>query len=205
MEQIFFLVVLLFSAVFHEYMHGWAALQMGDHTAKDMGRLTLNPLVHIDPIMTVLLPALLYFTTQGQFMFAAAKPVPFNPYNLRYPRYGPALVGLAGPIGNFIIAIIFAIILRLGFLSGQLVMAAFIIIFANVTLAIFNLVPIPPLDGSHILTALLPQRMVAVTAFYERYGYFIFIFFLIFFVPAIFPVISFVTRILIGPNIALTP
>src|SRR3989338_6546067 len=93
-------------------MHGWAANELGDPTPKDLGRLTLNPLAHIDPFMTLLLPAFLLLATGGRFMFAAAKPVPFNPYNLKYPKYGPALVGVAGPIGNIIIAVIFFFFLR---------------------------------------------------------------------------------------------
>src|SRR3989338_3077926 len=138
MLDIFFFVVILLSAVFHEYMHGWAANEMGDSTAKDLGRLTLNPVAHIDPMFTLALPAALYFLTGGQFMFAAAKPVPFNPYNLRYPKYGPALVGLAGPAGNLVIAVIFALLMRFVALPDVLMVLAYIVVRANVLLAIFN-------------------------------------------------------------------
>src|SRR3990167_7543868 len=112
MYTIAFFAILLLSAVFHEYMHGWAADELGDPTPRDLGRLTLNPAAHIDPITTLLLPAFLLWASGGRFMFAAAKPVPFNPYNLRYPKYGPAMVGLAGPLGNIMLAVVFAMTIR---------------------------------------------------------------------------------------------
>src|SRR3989338_11421366 len=112
MYTIAFFAILLISAVFHEYMHAWAANELGDSSPKDLGRLTLNPLAHIDPTTTLLLPAFLLWASGGRFMFAAAKPVPLNPYNLKYPKYGPAMVGLAGPAGNIALAVVFALIVR---------------------------------------------------------------------------------------------
>src|SRR3989338_9909361 len=179
MLDIFFFVILLLSAVFHEYMHGWAANEMGDSTAKDLGRLTLNPLAHIDPFMTLALPALLYIASGGGFMFAAAKTVPFNPYNLRYPKYGPALVGIAGPLGNLALAALFASIVRIPGLPTTFVSVAGLVVWVNVLLAVFNLVPLPPLDGSHVLLSLLPPRWDGVHRFLEQYGFVLFIVFLV--------------------------
>jgi len=193
-----FFVILLFSAVFHEYMHGWAADQMGDPTARQLGRLTLNPAAHIDPFMTLLLPAALFFASGGRFMFAAAKPVPFNPYNLKYPKYGPALVGLAGPAGNLALALFFALIVRFVPLPLAFAGVATIVVYANVLLAIFNLVPIPPLDGSHVLFALLPPHYDHIAQFLRQYGMFLFLIFILFFVNLITPIIFWLAHILLG-------
>lgn len=203
MIELTFFSVILLSAVFHEYMHAWAADQMGDPTPRDLGRLTLNPLPHIDPIFTLLLPAALYIGTSGQFMFASAKPVPFNPYNLKFPRFGPALVGLAGPAGNFLIAIIFGLILRTEALSFPLMVGAVIIVYANVLLGVFNLVPIPPLDGSHILRALFPERFSGIMDTFEQYGLFVFAIFLVFFSWIIYPIVSSLTRLIAGPAVSV--
>lgn len=193
-----FFVILLLSAVFHEYMHAWTANELGDPTAKHLGRLTLNPIPHIDPIMTLILPALLFFATSGSFMFAAAKPVPFNPYNLKYPKWGPALVGVAGPLGNLALAIIFALLFRFAPLPEAVASVVSVIVFANVLLAIFNLVPIPPLDGSHLLISLLPPKFSYVEDWLRQYGIYIFIFFILFLVRLIFPIIQFIYSFLLG-------
>lgn len=196
--DIAFFVILLLSAVFHEYMHAWTANELGDPTAKHLGRLTLNPIPHIDPFMTLILPAALFWATSGAFMFAAAKPVPFNPYNLKYPKWGPALVGVAGPLSNLALAIVFALVFRFAPLPEAVTGVVAIIVFANVLLAIFNLIPIPPLDGSHVLMSLLPPRWSHIEDWLRQYGIYVFIIFLLFFVDLIFPIISFVYQALLG-------
>ncbi len=153
--KIFLYVIIVLSAVFHEYAHAFAAYQMGDNTAKNMGRLTLNPVAHMDPIGTVLLPLMLLFFWGG--FIGYAKPVPYNPYNLNDAKYGSAKVGAAGPLSNFFIALIFALMLR--FLNlGEFTYLAFSwIIYINIFLGLFNLIPIPPLDGSKIISVFFPN------------------------------------------------
>lgn len=172
MDIIILIVILVFSAIIHEYMHGWMADFMGDSTAKDAGRLTLNPIPHIDPVMTIFVPILFLIGSNFQFVFGGAKPVPINLYNLRDQKYGPAWVALAGPLGNFIIAVIFSLIIRfsVGFMSVEALTIMYQIIRINLLLMIFNLIPIPPLDGSKILATFLPTE--ARLKFYEleRYG-----------------------------------
>lgn len=137
------------SAIFHEYAHAWMAMYLGDPTAKNAGRLTLNPIVHIDPFGTIMLPLILMLT--GGFFIGYAKPVPFNPYNLRDQKYGPAKVAAAGPASNLIIALILSTALRFMALDPLWVVTISLIIYVNIILALFNLIPIPPLDGSKLL------------------------------------------------------
>ena len=200
MYTIAFFAILLLSAVFHEYMHGWAADELGDPTPRDLGRLTLNPAAHIDPFFTLLLPAFLLIATGGRFMFAAAKPVPFNPYNLRYPKYGPALVGIAGPVGNIILALTFSLLIRFIALPPAIASLAVLVVWANVLLAVFNLVPIPPLDGSHVLISLIQTRWEGLILFLERYGLIIFFFFLFFLSDFLLPLMVAVAYALLGEN-----
>ena len=172
---IFEIVVLLFSAILHEIAHGFMAEKLGDDTARRAGRLTLNPLVHIDLFGSILLPAILYIASGGSFFFAAAKPVPYNPQNLKYPRSGSAKIALAGPCTNLILAIVFGIAVRIGiaFSAPDIFISLLaIIVYINIALAIFNLIPIPPLDGSRVLFAALPQSRATFRAAYflERYG-----------------------------------
>ena len=179
-ESTFFLIVILFSAIIHEYAHGLAAFLLGDDTAKHEGRLTLNPIPHIDPIGTVLVPGALFLLGTG-FLFGWAKPVPFNPYNLKNQRWGPSIVGVAGPGTNLLIAIIFALIIRLiPGISPDFVIFLGIIVYANIILGVFNLLPIPPLDGSKVLYALLPASFAKVKYFFDRYGFFILLLFIFF-------------------------
>jgi Zn-dependent protease len=156
---IFFLIALIFSIIIHEVSHGFAAEMLGDPTARLQGRLTLNPIPHIDPIGSILVPAILVFANAG-FLFGWAKPVPYNPYNLRNQKWGEAIVAAAGPGVNFLLALVFGLIVRFGAgtLSDTFVALAGIVVLVNVMLAFFNLLPIPPLDGSKILRSVLPLR-----------------------------------------------
>lgn len=157
---VFQIVVLLFSVMLHEISHGLMALRLGDQTAKDAGRLTLNPISHLDPVGSVILPVLLVLTN-SPVVLGWAKPVPYNP-NALYKdfRYGPLKVALAGPLSNLALALVFGLIIRLGIdtLSPALLGLLAVIVLMNCFLAVFNLVPIPPLDGSKILSAVLPRH-----------------------------------------------
>jgi len=156
LEFKFFLYALIvMSAVFHEYAHGWMADYLGDPTAKYAGRLSLNPLKHLDPWGTVIIPLFLLFFTGG--FIGWAKPVPYNPYNLRDQKYGSAKVGGAGPAANFLLALIFGLMLRFLPLSGFFYLAFTWIVYVNLFLGLFNLIPIPPLDGSKLLMNFFPQ------------------------------------------------
>jgi len=162
LHLIFIYIVIVLSAVIHEYAHGFVAYQLGDSTAKDSGRLTINPIAHIDPMGTVLVP-LLFMTLSGVFI-GWAKPVPYNPLNLRDKRYGSLKVAIAGPASNFLIALVLGGIMRLvlaGVLpfvaSQQFIDLVGLVVFVNIFLALFNLIPLPPLDGSKVLADLVPS------------------------------------------------
>lgn len=199
-DIIFFIVVLILSVIIHEVSHGYIANILGDPTAKLQGRLTLNPIRHIDLFGSIILPLLLIIMNAG-FLFGWAKPVPYNPYNLRAGKWGPAIVAGAGPASNLLIAIIFALFISVGSSFG-LVSAATIpflevIVSINVVLGIFNLIPIPPLDGSKVLFALLPYKLENVKNIMERYS--LILLFLLVFVgwDLIVPVLNFVLNILL--------
>lgn len=201
----FHIAVLIFSVVIHEVAHGYAALMLGDHTAEREGRLTLNPIPHIDPFGSILLPAMGYFL--GGIIFGWARPVPYNPYNLRNRKWGPAIVGAAGPAANVALALCFGAALRLlpqwagvlpaSFLFNFLMVASTVALL-NLALAIFNLVPIPPLDGSKLLFAVLPYRWRGIEAFLEQYGFMLLLLFIFFFSGWLAPVIFFAFRLLTG-------
>ncbi|MEK7627239.1 MAG: site-2 protease family protein [Patescibacteria group bacterium] len=152
---IFLYVVILFSAVIHEYFHAWTADMLGDRTARMAGRLTINPIAHMDLWGTVMLPLLMM--SFFKIFIGYAKPVPFNPYNIKN-KHGTLLVGLAGPTANMLIAIIFGIVLRLFFSASPFGSLIALIVYINIFLALFNLIPIPPLDGSKLITEILPYR-----------------------------------------------
>ena len=175
MELAFFFVVLLFSVIMHEYMHGWVAYRLGDPTARNAGRLTLNPIPHIDPFMTIIVPLLLYFS--AGFILGGAKPVPVNPLNFRRPRKGMMLVGAAGPATNLALGVGFALFYHLLKLTGlmQPAMATGLVgaVFINTILAFFNLIPVPPLDGSRIVAGLLPRDAAIAYDRVGRFGLFI--------------------------------
>jgi len=158
-NSVYLIAVIMFSVVIHEVAHGVAADRLGDPTARYAGRLTLNPIPHLDPFGSVLLPLILALSGSPIF-FGWAKPVPYNPYNLiRSPKWGEAIVAFAGPLSNFAIALFAAIVMRSGLLSPDLNAVIFIIVKVNIMLGIFNLIPIPPLDGSKILSAVLPNPL----------------------------------------------
>ena len=188
---IFQLVILILSVMVHEVMHGYVAYWLGDNTAKDAKRLNFNPINHLDLFGSIILPLLLYVSTGGAFVIGWAKPVPYNPYNLKNPKVGAGLIAAAGPISNFLIAFMAAIILRTGGLGGIIAPVFLqITILLNLALMIFNLVPIPPLDGSKILFSLLPSKWAHIQYALERYGIWILIVFIFFGFSLIVPVIS---------------
>lgn len=198
LDIIFQIAVLILSVVVHEVSHGFAANYLGDPTARLAGRLSLNPTKHIDPIGSVLVPLLLFFTNAG-VMFGWAKPVPVNPYNLR-GKYGEAIVAAAGPLSNVGIAIIFGLLIRL---AGELLPPSFLhvtvlVVVINIVLAIFNLVPIPPLDGSKILFAFLPYHQQRLRETLERWGFFIVLIFIVFLWQYLTPVIGFIFSLFTG-------
>ncbi len=167
-QIIVLLVVILFSMTLHEAMHGFVAYWLGDDTAKLQGRLTLNPIKHIDPFLTILLPILLAFA--GGPIFGGAKPVQFNPARVKYDEWGAALVALAGPLTNFMIAFLLFGIYSLiggGTLVGQAVLLG---VYVNLGFFVFNMIPVPPLDGSRVLYALAPDPVRRVMASIEQYG-----------------------------------
>ncbi|HEY0965396.1 MAG TPA: site-2 protease family protein [Candidatus Saccharimonadales bacterium] len=161
--------VILFSMTLHEAMHGFVAYWLGDDTAKLQGRLTLNPIKHIDPFLTILLPLML--AAVGAPIFGGAKPVPFNPARVKYDEWGAALVALAGPLTNFIIAFIFFgawVVSGAGnSVTGEILMVA---VMVNLGFFVFNMLPIPPLDGSRVVYALAPDFVRSGMEAIERYG-----------------------------------
>ena len=179
MEIIITLVILLFSAVIHEVCHGVMAYRLGDDTAKMSGRLTLNPIPHLDPFASILLPLFLVWAG-SPIIFGSAKPVPVNFFNLRNPKRDMALVSLAGPASNFLLALAFAIPIRLGFIDSSTLGYAILIqaVILNLSLGIFNLLPIPPLDGSKIFASFLPGNMMYQILSLERFGFILIILFL---------------------------
>lgn len=200
MDFIFQLAVLLISVVAHEVAHGAMAYYFGDPTAKNLGRLTLNPLKHLDIFGSIILPLILIVTNSG-FVMGWAKPVPYNPYNLRNRRVGEIAVALAGVTVNFLIALFFGMILRFGFAldlpsSAQEIISYVVLI--NLVLMVFNLVPLPPLDGSKILLAFLPYRYERSIMALEQYGIFLVIAFVIFLGPVINFLVLSLFRLIVG-------
>ncbi len=171
----------IFAITVHEFAHGWMASRLGDQSAKMLGRLTLNPIKHIDPVGTILVPILLLIFTG--FVFGWAKPVPVNAQNFKSPQIDMAWVAIAGPVSNFLMAIIWAVVLKIGLLLqlstpevGQfLIYSGMIGVSINLVLAILNLLPIPPLDGSHIASAFLSKRLAWQFNRIAPYGFFILI------------------------------
>jgi len=168
---VFQILVLIFSAVIHEYMHGFAAYRLGDNTAKNAGRLTINPLAHLDLFGSFLLPVMMIVSGVG-FIIGWAKPVPYNPFNLKDKKYGEAKVALAGPLSNLAVALVFGLILRFSpFFSISFTGLVGIVIYINLLLMVFNLLPIPPLDGSKVVSAFLPEQLRAKYLSADRFGF----------------------------------
>lgn len=188
---LFFAPVLLFSVIAHEYAHGYAALKQGDPTAQSLGRLTWNPIKHVDPYMTVILPLIMWYASNGQFVLGGAKPVPVDPRNYRHYIRGDIIVSLAGVFTNLLIALACtAMIALLGLLAGAVPAVATTVaimhrmlligIFLNLVLIAFNLIPIPPLDGSHVVKHLLPRPLAIRYAQLGSFGLVILIALLVF-------------------------
>jgi Zn-dependent protease len=199
---IILILIFLFSVILHEVSHGAMANLLGDPTAKMAGRLTLNPLKHLDPIGSVLLPLMLVIL-QSHIIFGWARPVPINPFNLRDKKYGQAKVAIAGPAANILIALLFGLLIRVlplgasGFWQNLGIIFSYIC-WINLLLALFNLIPIPPLDGSHILFTFLPRSFDNLKIFLFQYGFFILIFFIFFLFPFFVPVIKLFYRLIVG-------
>lgn len=184
--------ILIYSVILHEIAHGWVADKLGDPTARLAKRLTLNPIPHTDLLMTILLPLLLFFSHAG-IIFGAAKPVPIDPFNFREPKKDTALVALAGPVTNLLIAVFLAFLFRLApleiFSTG---------VIWNVGLALFNLFPLPPLDGFKVLTGLVSDDIARDLIGLERFGFILIFIVLIFFPGFIFGLISPLMQIITG-------
>lgn len=198
MSFLFSIIIFFLAVVIHEYAHGVTAYWLGDRTAKYAGRLTLNPLAHIDPFGTILLPILLIIS-RSPVIFGWAKPVPINYWGLRNPKKDILWVGLAGPLANIILAASLSLLLKMGLTVSTFITHLILQgILINLVLAVFNLMPIPPLDGSRILISILPANLTKQYAAIERYG-FIILFILLyfrFFDYIIWPIVNLLLAIL---------
>lgn len=204
---LFTIIVLVISVIIHEVAHGWAANALGDPTAKLQGRLSLNPIRHIDPVGSILIPAILVITNSS-FLFGWAKPVPYNPHNLKNQRWGEAIVGAAGVFTNLLLAVIFALVVRVTAGAGMFdfAMLAALVVSVNLSLGLFNLLPIPPLDGYTVLRGILPFRLSMKMRDFEDkinqggiFSLILILFLFSYFLSAPFGAfISYVFRILVG-------
>ncbi|SRR3989344_4927489 len=204
MDFIFAIAILIMSVVLHEVSHGYAAYVLGDPTAKYQGRLTLNPLKHLDLFGSIILPAFTYLASHS--ILGWAKPVPFNPDNLKNRKWGLALVGIAGPLANFLIIIVFGLLLRSGsrmvFLPVSFFEISGLVVFVNLQLMMLNLMPIPPLDGSRVLQAFLPYRWQNIQFVLERYSFFLALIFIFFVWPQFFlPIVLYLFALITGLTI----
>ena len=188
------------SVVIHEVSHGYAASYLGDDTARWQGRLTLNPVKHLDFFGSFVVPVIAYMT--AGFIFGWARPVPYNPYNLRPGRWSEAIVAAAGPASNLAVALIFGLILRSGVAFGwageSFIIICSIIVLINIVLAVFNLIPIAPLDGSKLLFAVFPEKAGEFRRFFERYGLILVLFFIFFLWRYLFPLVTLLFRLITG-------
>jgi Zn-dependent protease len=184
---VFLIISLVLSVALHEAMHGFMAFRLGDTTAADMGRLTLNPLKHIDIYTTLALPLLLILA--GQPPFFAAKPVPFNPARVKYDEYGAALVGIAGPLTNFLLALVGAVLYHAVPAGGSAQFFALIFTEVNIGLFVFNMIPFPPLDGSRLLYAFAPEPLQELMMRIESFGFLAILVFILLLFQFVSPVI----------------
>lgn len=198
-QAVFSVAILVFSVVAHEVSHGYMAQYLGDPTARLAGRLTMNPVKHIDPIGSILVP-IVTALMPGGFVFGWAKPVPYNPYNLRDQKWGDAKVALAGPMTNLGIALIFGLFLRFygSSIADSMTSMVQLIVLINIFLAIFNLVPIPPLDGSKVLLNALPLRYRYIGDYLERYALVLIIIFAFFLWKYILPLVYLIYWLFVG-------
>lgn len=199
-DFIFSIAILIMSVVVHEVSHGYVAELFGDPTARLQGRLTLNPVKHLDPVGSFLVPVATYLL--GGFIIGWAKPVPYNPYNFKKVRLGTLLTAAAGALANLFIALLFGLLIRLapalGIASEPFLALAGTIVFINLILAIFNLIPVPPLDGSKVLFSLLPSRFYHIEEMLERYALVLIIFVIFFASGFLAPLASFFFSLITG-------
>jgi len=199
LDFVFSIIILIMSVVIHEVAHGVMANFLGDPTAKYEGRLTLNPLKHLDLYGSILVPAVSYIL--GGFIIGWAKPVPYNPYNLRGGRWSEALVAIAGPLSNFALALIFGLSIRFGLMDtwgqGGVIVAGTITII-NIVLGVFNLIPIPPLDGSKVLFAAFPSKAYDLRAFFGQFGFVLMFLFIFFGWKFVYPVVEAIFLLITG-------
>lgn len=196
---VFYIIVILYSVTIHEVSHGLMANSLGDSTAKNLGRLSLNPIKHLDLFGSVILPFVLFFATG--FAFGYAKPVPYNPDNLSDRKYGPVKVAVAGPLSNLLLALLFGLVLRFvpDIFSTSLMPELFSrIVMLNLVLAVFNMFPIPPLDGHWLLMVFLPPSMDSVKTYIYRNSFILFPIFLIVFMVFVSPLIYWLFKLITG-------
>lgn len=199
MDVIFLIVILILSVVVHEVAHGYAADALGDPTARLAGRLTLNPIKHLDPVGSVFVP-LFMALLPGGIIFGWARPVPYNPYNLGGSKWAESWVALAGPFSNLLLALIFGLFIRFfGALVSPLVLHLLaMVVLINIVLMLFNLVPLPPLDGSKLLFALFPEQYGKFRFMLERYGMILVLFFILFLWQFLTPLIEILFQLITG-------
>lgn len=197
---IFQIFILVMSVVIHEISHGYTAEILGDPTPRLQGRLTLNPLRHLEFFGSFIVPLI---TTLAGFTFGWAKPVQWNPYNVSNKKWGELIISIAGPASNLFIAILFGLIIRFfaGTVTVTFINISVYIVIINLMLAIFNMIPLPPLDGSKILFALLPPNMLHVREVIEKYSIFFFLLLVLFFWRFVEPVVPFLFKVITGVNL----
>lgn len=194
---IFSIIILVMSVVIHELSHGYMAEMLGDPTPRLQGRLTLNPLKHLDPVGSFLVPIL---TSFAGFTFGWAKPVMWNPYNVKNKRMGEFLISIAGPMSNILVALVFGFMIRFwgDIFSSSFVTIAQYIVFINIILAIFNLIPVPPLDGSKIIFSLLPPRLAGFREALETNSMIFLFVAVIFLWQIVSPIVPYLYRLIVG-------